>query len=570
MIILGISAFYHDSAAALIVDGKVIAALEEERFTRIKHDNQFPIQAITRLLQLTNYTIDDIDIIAYYEKPLLKFERILETFVTTYPHALQPFLKSIPDWLGSKLAVEHTIRKELHFTKQIMYVPHHLSHAASSFFTSPFSHAAILTIDGVGEYETTGLWSASDNTITHLASIDFPNSLGLLYSTVTAFLGFKINEDEYKVMGLAAYGKPTYEQKIRQLINVKQDGSFRLDMRYFGFETSFCMWNKQFEKLFGTPRKPHDVVEKRHKDIAASIQKVTEDLLISMLNHLSTLTKEKNLCISGGVALNALANGKLYESTPFKKIHILGSASDSGTAIGAALYVYYNFFGSTTIRHLPLPTLALGTSASDEDIERILLQYPRLSYQKITDEKLLIKKAAAMLAHKKIIGWFQGSMEFGPRALGNRSILAATNPRAMKTKMNIIKHREQFRPFAGSALQETIHDYFDVPKKNHASPFMNFCFQVKKHKQKALAAIVHQDESCRIQTVSPVNGLYYRLIKAYAKKTRIGCVMNTSFNLQGEPIVETPRQAIEDFLKTPMDYLIINNYIVKKHAKKLL
>ena len=564
MIILGISAFYHDSAAALIVNGKVIAALEEERFSRIKHDNAFPLAAVTRLLQMTNYTMEDIDVVAYYEKPLLKFERILETFVTTYPLALRPFLKSIPDWLGSKIAVEHTIRNKLHFTKQIMYVPHHLSHAASSFFTSPFTHSAILTVDGVGEYETTGLWSATDNTITHLASIDFPHSIGLLYSTVTAYLGFKINEDEYKVMGLAAYGKPTYEQEIRKLVDIKPDGSFRLDMRYFGFETSFCMWNKRFEKLFGAPRKPHETVEKRHKDIAASIQKVTEEMLIAMLDHLAVITGEKNLCMSGGVALNALANGKLYKKTPFKKIHILGSASDSGTAIGAALYAYYNFFGSATIHHKPLPSLALGTSTSDEDIKRLLLQYPRLSYQKIPDEKMLLQKAASLLAKKKIIGWFQGPMEFGPRALGNRSILAATNPRSMKTKMNIIKHREQFRPFAGSALQETIHDYFDVPQKHHASPFMNFCFQVKKHKQSALAAIVHQDESCRIQTVSPVNGLYYWLIKAYARKTHIGCIMNTSFNLQGEPIVETPRQAIEDFLKTPMDYLFVNDFFIKK------
>lgn len=564
MIILGISAFYHDSAAALIVNGNVIAALEEERFTRIKHDNHFPIMAITRLLQITNYTIDDVDIVAYYEKPLLKFERLLDTFVTTYPRALKPFLKSIPDWLGSKISVEQTIRNKLHFTKQIMFVPHHLSHAASSFFTSSFSHAAILTIDGVGEYETTGLWSATNNKITHLAYINFPHSIGLLYSTITAFLGFKINEDEYKVMGLAAYGKPTYEKQIRHLIDAKPDGSFHLNSRYFGFETSFCMWNKRFEKLFGSPRKPHDTVEKRHKDIAASIQKVTEEILIAMLNQLAGLTKEKNLCMSGGVALNALANGKLYKHTPFKNIHILGSASDSGTAIGAALFVYYNFFESSTHHHKILSSLALGTSSSNDDIERILLQYPRLTYQKITNEKILIRKATTMLANKKIIGWFQGPMEFGPRALGNRSILAATNPRSMKTKMNIIKHREQFRPFAGSALQETIHKYFDVPQKNHTSPFMNFCFKVKKHKQQALAAIVHQDESCRIQTVSPVNGLYYRLIKTYAKKTHIDCIMNTSFNLQGEPIVETPRQAIEDFLKTPMDYLFINDFFIQK------
>ena len=273
--------------------------------------------------------------------------------------------------------------------------------------------------------------------------------------------------------------------------------------------------------------------------------------------------------MSGGVALNALANGKLYKKTPFKKIHILGSASDSGTAIGAALYVYYNFFGSTNTHHQSLPTLALGTSPSDEEIERILRQYPTLAYQKMVNETMLLAKTATCLANKKIVGWFQGSMEFGPRALGNRSILAATNPRTMKTKMNIIKHREQFRPFAGSALQETIHDYFEVPNKKHSSPFMNFCFQVKEHKQQALAAIVHQDASCRIQTVSPNNGIYYRLIKAYAKKTRISCIMNTSFNLQGEPIVETPRQAVQDFLKTPMDYLIINTYVVTKLGKKL-
>ncbi len=564
MIILGISAFYHDSAAALIVNGKVVAALEEERFTRIKHDNQFPINAITRLLQITNYTIDDVDVIAYYEKPLLKFERLLETFVTTYPYALRPFLKSIPDWLGSKITVEHIIRKKLHFKKEIMFVPHHLSHAASSFFTSPFTHAAILTIDGVGEYETTGLWSAKNNSLTHLAAINFPHSIGLLYSTFTAFLGFKINEDEYKVMGLAAYGKPTYEDKIRQLIDIKPDGSFYLNTAYFGFVTSFCMWNKKFESLFGTPRKSHEVVKKRHKDLAASLQKITEEILFAMINHLANITKEKNLCMSGGVALNALANGKLYKNTPFRRIHILGSASDSGTAIGAALYVYYNFFGSPISRHEPLASLALGTSPSDEEVERVLSQYSTLTYQKIADEQTLIKKAATLLAQHKIIGWFQGPMEFGPRALGNRSIVAATNPRRMKTKMNIIKHREQFRPFAGSALQETIHEYFEVPQNKHASPFMNFCFNVKKRKQEALAAIVHQDASCRIQTVSQANGRYYRLIQAYAKKTHIDCIMNTSFNLQGEPIVETPRQAIEDFLKTPMDYLIINDNFISK------
>jgi len=322
------------------------------------------------------------------------------------------------------------------------------------------------------------------------------------------------------------------------------------------------MWNKRFESLFGAPRKPHDPVEKRHKDIAASIQKVTEEIIFKILQHLATVTKEKNLCMSGGVALNALANGKIYAQTPFKKIHILGSASDSGTAIGAALYVYHNFFAIET--HQLLPTLALGTSPSDDEIESILKQYAKLTYAKIIDEQMLLTKAAVALKQKKVIGWFQGPMEFGPRALGNRSILSVTNPRSMKTKMNIIKRREQFRPFAGSALQETIHEYFEVPEKKHASPFMNFCFIVKEKKRNALAAIVHKDNTCRIQTVSATNGLYYRLIKTYAKKSGIGCILNTSFNLKGEPIVETPRQAIEDFLKTPMDYLVINSYFVSK------
>ncbi len=561
MIILGISAFYHDSAAALIINGKVIAALEEERFSRIKHDNAFPLQAINRVLQLANITIQDVDIVTYYEKPLLKFERILDSFVRTYPLALKPFLQAIPDWLGTKIKVEEIIRKEVGFSKKIYYIPHHLSHAASAYYTSPYKNAAILTIDGVGEYQTTGLWEGKNETITALASIHFPHSVGLLYSTFTAYLGFKINEDEYKVMGLAAYGNPTYVDQIRKLIDIKNDGSFHLNLSYFGFETQFQMWNRKFEKLFGSPRKPTDPMTKRHKDIAASIQYITEEIFFKTLNHLYTLTKEKNLVMSGGVALNALANGKLYKETPFTHIHILGSASDSGTAIGAALYTYHLLTPKTI--HTHLPSLSLGTSWSDTDIERILMQF-QVKYQKIEDEETLLTMVVRKLMQKQIIGWFHGAMEFGPRALGNRSILSCTNPRNMKTKMNIIKRREQFRPFAGSALQETIHEFFEVPEKKHYSPFMNFCFQVKEKKREDLTAIVHKDNTCRIQTVSPGNDRYYRLIKAYYQKTGIGCILNTSFNLKGEPIVETPRQAIEDFLKTSMDLLVINNFIVQR------
>ena len=561
MNILGISAFYHDSAAAIIIDGHVVAACEEERFSRIKHDNHFPYEAINRCLTLANLTINDIDAVAYYEKPLLKFERILETFIRTYPKGIRPFIQAIPDWLGQKIQVEHIIRADIGFKKKIYYIPHHVSHAASSYFTSAFTHAAILTIDGVGEYQTTGLWHAKQGNIKPLASINFPDSVGLLYSTFTAFLGFKINEDEFKVMGLAAYGQPTYVPQMKKLIDVKKDGSFRMDMHYFGYQHTYTMWNRSFEKLFGSPRKPNEPVTKRHKDIAASIQYMTEEIFFAMLNHLYDETKEKNLCMSGGVALNALANGKLYQKTKFTHIHVLGSASDSGTAIGAALYTYHTLLGHANHEHLQ--TLSLGTSYTNEEIERILECYP-VSYTKITDEQTLLNTTVRYLANGNIIGWFQGQMEFGPRALGNRSILSTTHPRNMKTKMNIIKRREQFRPFAGSALQETVHHFFDVPEKNHYSPFMNFCFQVKKEKQEALAAIVHNDGTCRIQTVSPDNGIYYRLIKTYFKKTGIGCILNTSFNLKGEPIVETPRQAIEDFLKTPMDYLILNSYIVRK------
>lgn len=561
MNILGISAFYHDSAAAIIVDGRVVAACEEERFSRIKHDNHFPHEAIRRCLTLTNLTIDDIDIVAYYEKPLLKFERILETFIQTYPKAIAPFLQAIPDWLGQKIQIEHIIRDSVKFKKKIYFIPHHVSHAASVYFTSPFTHAAILTIDGVGEYQTTGLWQANHESIKSIASINFPDSVGLLYSTFTAFLGFKINEDEYKVMGLSAYGEPTYAPQIRQLINIKKDGSFKMDMRYFGYQHTFRMWNRAFESLFGPPRKPTDPITKRHKDIAASIQYITEEIFFSILNHLYDETKEKNLCMSGGVALNALANGKIYDKTPFTHVHILGSASDSGTAIGAALYTYHSILKHTP--HTPLPTLSLGTSYTNEEITRILQQYP-VSYTEVSDEQTLLDTVANHLRTGKIIGWFQGQMEFGPRALGNRSIIASTHPRSMKTKVNIIKRREQFRPFAGSALQETIHNFFVVPEKKHYSPFMNVCFQVRKEKQEALAAIVHKDGTCRIQTVSAANGIYYRLIRTYFKKTGIACILNTSFNLKGEPIVETPRQALEDFLKTPMDYLILNSLIIQK------
>ena len=561
MYILGISAFYHDSAAALIQDGKVIFAVEEERFTRIKHDNAFPFQAVKACLAYKNLAINDISYIAYYEKPLLKFERILETFVQTYPFSLQPFLEAIPQWLGEKIKVADTIKKRLGYKGQVYFVNHHLSHASASYYPSPFKESAILTADATGEYQTTGLWYGKGTSIKLLKEINFPHSLGLLYSTFTAFLGFRVNEDEYKVMGLAAYGKPRLANEIRKVIDMKDDGSFKLDMNYFAFRESFTMWSKKFEKLFGKSRKPNEPIKEIHKDLAASIQTITEETYFKILNHLYSLTKSQNLTIGGGVALNALANGKIYHNTSFKNVYIIGSSGDSGGAIGAALFAYHSVLGKT--KRSLVGNLCLGSSFDNDETETILKQY-KLSYRKFDNEDLLLTTIANLLNKGHIIGWFQGRMEFGPRALGGRSILAKPNPYSMKDKVNRIKIRELFRPFAGSVLAENVHEYFDVPEKKYFSPFMTFCFPVKKGKTKNLAAIVHEDGTCRIQTVNKDNGRYYKLIKTFYKITEIPCILNTSFNLKGEPIVETSQQAIEDFLKTNLDYLVIGDYLINK------
>jgi len=565
MYILGISAFYHDSATVLISNGEIICAIEEERLTRIKHDNQFPLQAIQKCLKDCNLGINDIDCIAYYEKPLLKFERILQTFVETYPFSLKPFLKAIPDWIGQKIKVEQIIRKDLDYKGKIYFSSHHLSHAAAAFYPSPFKNSAILTADGVGEYQTTALWRGQDKEITSLKSINFPHSLGLLYSTFTSFLGFKVNEDEYKVMGLAAYGKPTFVDDIYKLLEVKEDGSFELNMKYFSFRESFQMWSKAFENLFGNPRKPTGKVTTRDENLAVSIQTVTEEIYFKILNHLYQLTKTKNLCISGGVALNALANGKIYHRTPFKKVYVFGAAGDSGGALGAALLINYHAFNGNP--KTPINNLSLGSTYSNGEIKEILKEY-KLKYEFISDEDELVEKVAFLLAKDKIIGWFQGKMEFGPRALGARSILANPKPSWMKNKVNIVKRRELFRPFAGSILQSKVDEYFKVPEKNYFSPFMTFCFQATEKGRENLSAIVHEDNSCRIQTVNIENGRYFKLIQRFYKITGIPCILNTSFNLKGEPIVENPKQAIKDFLRTKMDALIIENYFILKSTYK--
>lgn len=560
MIILGISAYYHDSAAVLIKNGQILAAAEEERFTRIKHDNNFPYKAINYCLQEANIPKEKIDIVSYYEKPLLKFERLLDNFVVTYPFSLKPFIKGIPEWFGTKIKVEKTIRKTLSFKKVVYFVPHHLSHAAAAFFSSPYKNASILTIDGVGEYQTTVLWNGKNKQIMPIKSINFPHSLGLLYSTFTSFLGFKVNEDEYKLMGLAAYGKPIYVNQIKKTISLCKDGSFNLNLKYFSFRESFKMWSRDFENLFGRPRSPKGNITKRDEDLAASIQEVVEEIYFKTINYLYTITENTNLCLSGGVALNSLANGQIYTKTRFKNVFVFGPAGDNGSALGAALYIYYSLSKKTEKK--PILSLYFG-SEYDNDYIRTTIKQSRLKYRVYKKESQLLKKTANLLKKEKVVGWFQGRMEYGPRALGNRSILANPNNRYMKTKVNAIKKREQFRPFAGSILQKEVHKYFNVPI-GHFSPFMTFCFQAKKENKNKIMAIIHIDNTCRIQTVNKTNGIYYRLIEEFYKQTGIACVLNTSFNLRGEPIVESPEQAIKDFIKTKMDYLVLNNCLIEK------
>lgn len=561
MHILGVTAFYHDSAASLIKDGKIISALEEERFTRVKHDNSFPYKAINFCLKANNLSMSDIDYIAYYEKPLLKFERILQTFVETWPFSLHPFRKSIPEWLGERIKVGYILRKKLGFRGKTFFIPHHLSHAASVFLTSPFKNAAILTIDGVGDLSTTGMWIGNKNNIENIGEIHFPHSLGLFYSTFTSFLGFRVNNDEYKVMGLAAYGKPLYANNLRNLIRMNKDGSFELDLSYFSFRESFRMWSNKFEALFGNPRKPGSKIEKRHRDIAASLQSVTEEVYFRILQKLFQETKLKNLCISGGVALNSLANGKIFDQTLFEKIYNFGPAGDSGTSVGAALYVYNSLLKRP--RKKCVKTLYFGSKYPKSYIEK-LLKYNGLKYQKTANREVLVDNVANMLYMNKIVGWFQGRMEFGPRALGARSILANPTLKEMKGRVNKIKRREGFRPFAGSVLQKKVDMYFNVPKKNYHSPFMNFCFKVKEEAKTKIPAIVHADGTCRIQTVSKDNGLYYKLIKKFYDLTGLACILNTSFNLSFEPIVETPQQAIDDFKNSPMDILVLEDFLIYK------
>ncbi len=555
LFILGVSAYYHDSSACLLKDGRVIAAFEEERFSRKKHDNRFPVNAIKMCLKTSRVKPRDIQYIAYYEKPLLKFERTLEILMEMWPRDSASFVKGIRSWLGRKLRLKNTFKKLGFKNAKILYSTHHLSHAAATYLTSPFRNTAVLTIDGIGEYQTTVLWRAQGTKLTPLKELNFPHSLGLLYSAFTAFLGFKVNNDEYKVMGLSAYGKPRYKERFKLIADICKDGSLRLKTDIF--------WIQNFEKVFGKRRLSNENITQRHKDVASSLQSFMEEVYFKTLNYLYELIGEKNLCIGGGVGLNSLANGKIWENTPFKNVWVFGPAGDSGSSVGSALFTYNKLIDKKR-KIEPQTQLFFGSNYSNNEVLQEIKKYG-LRFRKFKSKKELVNKTAELLSKNKIIGWFQGRMEFGPRALGARSILANPKNRDMKRKVNLIKRREQFRPFAGSILEEKAGEYFELPQTGGWFSFMNFVFPVKKQARDKISAIVHKDGTCRIQTVSKKeNELYYLLIKRFYEKTGIACLLNTSFNLKGEPIVENPSQAINDFLRTSMDYLVIENFIVYK------
>jgi len=558
MYILGISCFYHDAAASLLKDGEIIAAVQEERFTRKKHDPDFPTNAINYCLREGGITPEDLSYIVFYDKPLIKFERILFSHLANFPRSLPSFIKAIPPWLKEKLWVRDVIRKKLDYEGEILFTEHHLSHAASSFFASPFSEAAILTVDGVGEWATATYGVGRGEEIEILKEIRFPHSLGLLYSAFTYYLGFKVNSAEYKVMGLAPYGKPRYYDKIMELIELRDDGSFKLDMHYFAYDYGLRMISKQFEELFGSPpREPESPLEERHMDIAASIQKVTEDILLKMVDHLHRETGLPNLCMAGGVALNCVANGRILRQSPFSSLFIQPAAGDAGGAVGAALFVYSSILKKG--RGKPWHHPYYGPAFSRAEI-RDFLDREKVPYRELADDEL-IEETAKLLADGKLVAWFQGRMEFGPRALGNRSILADPRDPDMKEKLNKrVKFREWFRPFAPSVLIDDASDYFDIEGE---SPFMLLTAQVKKPTE--VPAITHIDGSSRLHTVRyEDNPRYFKLISAFKRLTGCPVILNTSLNVRGEPIVCTPSDAYSCLRRTGLDYLVMENFIIDK------
>lgn len=559
MYVLGISCFYHDSAACLIEDEEVVAAAEEERFSREKHDSSFPTSSVEYCLDRDGITIEDVDYVAFYEKPIVKFDRILETFLTTAPFGFRAFMQGMPVWLRKRLWMRDQIASELNYDGDVLFGSHHESHAASSFYASPFEKAAILTVDGVGEWNTTARGVGTGADIELWDAIDFPHSIGLLYSAFTYYLGFKVNNGEYKVMGLSSYGDPVYEAEIRDnLIDIRPDGSFKLNMRYFQYLTQLRMICDDFEALFGEPRRePDSDLHQHHFDVAASIQAVTEDLLLRLAEDLYERTETENLCLAGGVALNSVANGRLLSELQFEDVFIQPAAGDDGAAYGVAAATYYKGVGNNRTvpddRQTRMKSAYLGPAYGEDQIIEALgaADSPTRSFEIESD---LLAETAKLLAEGHVIGFYQGRMEWGPRALGNRSILADPRDGDMQDIVNKkIKFREGFRPFAPSVLADHATEYFDTPRE---SPYMLFVFDVNEGKRNEIPAVTHVDGTSRIQTVNrDVNRTYYDLIDKFRVKTGIPVVLNTSMNRRGEPIVNTPTNAIDCFEETNMDYM---------------
>ncbi|MBM3321603.1 MAG: carbamoyltransferase [Candidatus Eisenbacteria bacterium] len=590
--ILGISAFYHDSAACLVRDGKILAAAQEERFSRKKHDFRFPSGAIAYCLREGGLRAEDLDFVVFYDRPFTKFERIIETYLMYAPFGLRSLIKSIPLWLKQKLFMKELIRKELGYEGKILFTEHHESHAASAFYPSPFEEAAFLTIDGVGEWTTTSFGIGRGNEIEIRKEIHFPHSIGLLYSAFTYFTGFKVNSGEYKVMGLAPYGEPKYVDAILEhLMDLKEDGSFKLNLCYFNYCAGLSMTNRRFEKLFGgPPRKPEAELTQREMDLARSVQEVVEEVMMRMARTVHRETGMKNLCLAGGVALNCVANGRILREGPFERIWIQPAAGDAGGALGAALFAWHRIFGNE--RRVDAGRDAqrgsyLGPEFSDEEI-RAFLEENKAPARRLADGDLF-ETVADLLASEKVVGWFQGRMEFGPRALGARSILGDPRSQTMQSVMNLkIKYRESFRPFAPSVLLERVGDYFGLDRE---SPYMLLVAPVREEiripmtaeeeklfgiaklnvPRSGIPAVTHVDYSARIQTVDRETApRYHELIDTFRRKTGCGVVINTSFNVRGEPIVCTPEDAYTCFMRTEMDYLVLGSYLLDKKEQKPL
>ncbi len=592
MHILGISCFFHDAAAALIVDGQLVAAAEEERFTRKKHDYGFPANAIRFCLERGMIEGQDLDYVVFYEKPFVKFERILMNSLQMFPTTWKVFREAMRFWLGDKLWVKNTIQNMIGIeADKILFSEHHMSHAASAFFCSPFEEAAILTVDGVGEWATAAMGVGRNNEIRLQKEIRFPHSLGLLYSAFTAFLGFEVNEGEYKVMGMAPYGKPRYVDQVNKMIHVFDDGSFRLDMDYFSFHHSTDRtFSAKFERLFGRPRDPkapffthatgypgyygekpaayedlgHE--NQHYADVAASIQQVTEEVLLKMAYALYKETGLPRICMSGGVALNSVANGRILRETPFKELYIQPSAGDGGGAIGAALYAYHALLGKP--RNFVMEHAFWGKAYSSGEVSKFLRE-SSIPYENVEDEDKLLDQVVGALETGKVVGWFQGAFEWGPRALGNRSILADPRRADMKDIVNMkIKFREPYRPFAPSVLVERSEEYFELenPASHYPARFMLLVANVKPEKLDRLPATTHVDGSARLQVVSKdFNPRYYRLIERFEQATGVPAVLNTSFNLKGEPIVNTPREAFATFSRSGLDLLVLDHHLIHKN-----